>query len=206
MFNFSLHVKKRLLTKIAAAVCGITLFTGLASGRADAAAYPALRNTNGMVLSTSDLADAVGQKVLDNGGNAVDAAVAVGYALSVTHPSAGNIGGGGFAIIHMADGTDAALDFREKAPLAATRNMYLDSEGNVIPGASTIGHKAAGVPGTVAGMSAMLEKFGTKPLAELVKPSIELAEKGFVISHHEAATMKEAHDLLLVFTLPANIF
>lgn len=105
-----------------------------------------LSNGNGMVVSTQPLADQAGQLMLDNGGNAVDAAVAVGYALAVVHPQAGNIGGGGFAIIHTADGKDYALDFREMAPAAATRDMYLDKDGNVIPLNSTRTYKAAGIP------------------------------------------------------------
>lgn len=207
MSTLKKFMQRKVLGRACAAVCAACLLTGgLMLPKAEAAAYPPLRNANGMVLSTSDLADAVGQKVLDEGGNAIDAAVAVGYALAVTHPSAGNIGGGGFAIIHLADGTDVALDFREKAPLTATRDMYLDSEGNVIPNASMIGHKAAGVPGSVAGMSAMLEKYGTKSLAELLKPSIDLAEKGFVISHHEAGTMKAAKDLFSIFDASKKYF
>lgn len=200
-------LKSRSLAKVAAAACTVCLLAGgYVLPKVEAAAYPPLRNPNGMVLSTSDLADAVGQKVLADGGNAIDAAVAVGYALAVTHPAAGNIGGGGFAVIHLANGDDVALDFREKAPLAATRDMYLDAEGNVIPNASIIGHKAAGVPGSVAGMSAMLEKYGTKSLAELIQPSIDLAEKGFVITHHEAGALKEVKELFATFKASQKYF
>lgn len=204
--KFSLH--KRLTKAAAAAVLAAVMGSGLAACTgAEAAAYPPLRNTTvGLALSTSDLADAVGQKVLEDGGNAVDAAVAVGYALAVTHPSCGNIGGGGFALIHMADGTNAALDFREKAPLAATRNMYLDEAGNVIPDASLVGYKAAGVPGSVAGMSAMLDKYGSKKLAELVQPAIELADKGFAVSHHEGYIMKQHEGLFNKFASSQKYF
>ncbi len=201
-------LRKRLAQAAAATLLATSMavsFTAVKS--VEAAAYPPIRNTTvGLALSTSDLADAVGQKVLEDGGNAIDAAVAVGYALAVTHPSAGNIGGGGFAIIHLADGSDVALDFREKAPLAATRDMYLDKDGNVIPNASLIGYKAAGVPGSVAGMSAMLEKYGTKSLAELLKPSIELAEKGYTISHHEAVVLKDYEKLFQQFPSSEKYF
>ena len=106
---------------------------------------------NGMVVSAQHLATQVGVDVLKRGGNAVDAAVAVGYALAVVYPAAGNLGGGGFMTVQLADGRKTFLDFREKAPLAATANMYLDKDGNVIKGLSTTGHLAVGVPGTVSG-------------------------------------------------------
>lgn len=128
----------------------------------------------GLILSSHDLANEIGKKVLDEGGNAIDAAVAVGYALAVVHPAAGNLGGGGFAVIHLADGTNVALDFREMAPLKASRDMYLDGRGEVVQDASTVGYLAAGVPGTVKGMSAMLDKYGTKKLSELIAPAIKL--------------------------------
>lgn len=126
----------------------------------------------GMVVSSQALADRIGQDVLDRGGNAVDAAVAVGYALAVCHPNAGNIGGGGFAVIHTKDGEDIALDFRETAPGKATKDMYLDEKGNVDSNKSRLGYLSVGVPGTVAGMTEMLNKYGTKSLKELMGPSI----------------------------------
>ena len=133
---------------------------------------------HGMVATRSSWASAVGADVLAAGGNAVDAAVAVGFALAVTYPSAGNIGGGGFMVIHLADGTVVTNDHREKAPGAATRDMYLDEDGNVVKGLSTASHLAVGVPGTVAGLIDVLEKFGTMPLKEVIQPAIDLAEKG----------------------------
>ena len=171
----------------------VFVLCGLLNGkRADAAAYPPLKDkSTGIVVSSHILANAIGKDVLDKGGNAVDAAVAVGYALSVVHPAAGNIGGGGFGIILTADGKTTACDFREKAPLAATRDMYLDKDGSVVPGLSTLGYKAAGVPGTVAGMSAMLEKFGTKTLPELIAPAITLAEEGYVINARQELSLAE---------------
>ncbi|MGQ2994301.1 MULTISPECIES: gamma-glutamyltransferase [Variovorax] len=134
-----------------------------------------------MVVSAQHLASKVGVDVLQRGGNAVDAAVAVGYALAVVYPAAGNLGGGGFMTVQLADGRKTFLDFREKAPLAATANMYLDKDGNVIKGLSTNGHLAVGVPGTVSGMEYAREKYGTKKRAELIAPSIQLAEKGFAL-------------------------
>ena len=165
-----------------------------------------LSNGNGMVVSTQPLADQAGQLMLDNGGNAVDAAVAVGYALAVVHPQAGNIGGGGFAIIHTADGKDYALDFREMAPAAATRDMYLDKDGNVIPLNSTRTYKAAGIPGTVAGMSAMLDRFGTKKLSEVMTPAISMAEKGYPISERQASVMASFHGKLSKFATGRKYF
>lgn len=136
---------------------------------------------NGMVVTAQHLASQVGVDVLRKGGNAVDAAVAVGYALAVVYPAAGNLGGGGFMTLQLADGRKTFLDFREKAPLAATANMYLDKDGNVIKGLSTHGHLAVGVPGTVSGMEYAREKYGTLSRAALIAPSIALAEKGFAL-------------------------
>jgi gamma-glutamyltranspeptidase/glutathione hydrolase len=134
-----------------------------------------------MVVAAQHLAAKVGVDVLKRGGNAVDAAVAVGYALAVVYPAAGNLGGGGFMTIQLADGRKTFLDFREVAPLAATANMYLDKDGNVIKSASTKGHLAVGVPGTVSGMEYARQKYGTMKRAELIAPSIQLAEKGFTL-------------------------
>ena len=138
---------------------------------------------NGMVASEQELASQIGLNVLKSGGNAVDAAVAMGFALAVALPNAGNLGGGGFMMVHDAKtGKDVAVDFREIAPIRATRNMYLDDKGNVIDGKSLYTHSAVGVPGTVAGMAHAAQKWGTMPLAKLIQPSIELADKGFPVS------------------------
>ncbi|WP_431313083.1 gamma-glutamyltransferase [Variovorax guangxiensis] len=134
-----------------------------------------------MVVSAQHLATKVGVDVLRRGGNAIDSAVAVGYALAVVYPAAGNLGGGGFMTVQLADGRKTFLDFREKAPLAATANMYLDKDGNVVKGLSTNGHLAVGVPGTVSGMEYAREKYGTMKRAALLAPSIALADKGFVL-------------------------
>lgn len=175
---------------------------------ANAASYPPIRDMDGtgLAMTSNPLATAIGKKVLDSGGNAIDAAVAVGYALAVVHPAAGNIGGGGFAVIHLANGENTTLDFREKAPLQATKDMYLDKKGNVIPNASTIGYLAAGVPGTVKGMSAMLNKYGTKKLDELIQPAIDLAENGFALTDRQAQTMLEAKNDLAKFNSTKKYF
>lgn len=172
------------------------------------AANPPIRDLTGtgMVVSSNIIASEVGKKVLDDGGNAIDAAVAVGYALAVVHPAAGNIGGGGFAVIHLADGQNLNLDFREMAPLKASRNMYLDKNGEVIKDSSVVGYLAAGVPGMVKGMSAMLDKYGTKSLATLMAPAIKLAEKGFVINERQEQTMLDAKDTLAKFASSRKYF
>ncbi len=142
---------------------------------------------HGMVSTEQGLASQVGLDVLKRGGNAVDASVAVGFALAVVLPNAGNIGGGGFMLIHDAKtGKDVALDFREMAPSAASRDMYLDAAGKVISRSSTFSHLAVGVPGTVAGLTQALSKYGTLPLKELITPAIKLAEQGFIVSPHLA--------------------
>ncbi len=133
-----------------------------------------------MVASNSDLASQAGAEILRKGGNAVDAAVATGFAMAVTYPQAGNIGGGGYMVIHMADGRNAALDYREIAPLAATRNMYLDASGKLTD-KSTKGALAVGVPGAVAGMAEALKKYGTMSLHDVMQPAIRLADSGFTV-------------------------
>src|SRR5512146_603384 len=128
------------------------------------------------------LAAQAGVDILRQGGNAVDAAVAVGFALAVVHPQAGNLGGGGFMLVRFADGKSHFVDYREKAPARATANMYLDAQGNVIEDASTIGYKAIGVPGSVAGMVYAEKKYGKLSLARVMAPAIKLAEEGFALA------------------------
>lgn len=172
-----------------------------------AASYPPVKNTkDGLAISSNVLANEIGQKVLEEGGNAIDAAVAVGYALAVVHPAAGNIGGGGFAVIHLANGENITLDFREKAPLKATRDMYLDESKEVIQDSSVIGYLAAGIPGTVAGMSEMLDKYGTKKLSDLIEPAIQLAQNGFKITDRQAETMLEVKDEFAKFASSKKYF
>lgn len=164
------------------------------------------RTGTGLVISSHELASQIGKEVLDKGGNAIDAAVAVGYALAVVHPAAGNIGGGGFAVIHLANGENITLDFREMAPLKASKNMYLDEKGEVIKDASTIGYLAAGVPGTVKGMSAMLDRYGTMKLSDLIQPAIKLAEKGFLINDRQEQTMLGSKDIFKKFPSSSKYF
>lgn len=171
------------------------------------ASKPPVRGKRGMVASDDEYASRVGIEILKKGGNAVDAAVAVGFALAVTYPEAGNLGGGGFMLIRLAKTGDVlAIDYREKAPRKANRNMYLDKNGQMIEGASTIGYLSVGVPGSVAGLALALEKFGTMTLAEVIQPSIELAEKGFVVSDALSQSLKESHPLLSRFPESDRIF
>ena len=125
------------------------------------------------------------------GGNAVDAAVAVGFALAVVHPQAGNIGGGGFMLIRMADGGTHFIDYREKAPAAATANMYLDAQGNVIPDASVVGYKSIAVPGSVAGLADAEKKYGKLALAQVMAPAIRLARQGYALAYEDAADLRD---------------
>ena len=134
--------------------------------------------------------------MIERGGNAIDAAVATGFALAVTHPTAGNLGGGGFMVIRLADGSFAANDHREKAPAQATRDMFLDGDGKMVPGLSTLSHLAAGVPGTVAGLIDVLERYGSLSLAEVLEPSTELAEQGFVVSQALASSIQRHLEVL----------
>ena len=144
------------------------------------AGTPATFAEHAMVVSMSKFASEAGVEIMQAGGNAVDAAVATGFALAVTYPTAGNIGGGGFMNIRMADGRVAVLDYREVAPMAATRNMYLGADGK-LTNKSVVGYLASGVPGSVAGLAEALRKYGTMPLAKVMAPAITLAEEGFVM-------------------------
>ncbi|MDH1334541.1 gamma-glutamyltransferase [Comamonas thiooxydans] len=173
--------------------------TQTAAAQAAAAAYdfeldvfhPVIAK-NGMVASEQELATQIGVDILKAGGNAVDAAVAVGFALAVALPNAGNIGGGGFMMVHDArSGKDIALDFREVAPRGASRNMYLDAAGKVIDGKSLYTHYAVGVPGTVAGMTHALSRWGSMPLARVMAPAIALADKGYPVSVTLAKTLEQ---------------
>ncbi len=145
-----------------------------------AAAKPVIAR-HAMVVTDQHLATEVGLRILKEGGNAVDAAVAVGYALAVVNPCCGNIGGGGFMVIHLASGKNLFLDFREKAPLKATPTMYQNAKGEVVPGLSTKSFLSVGVPGTVMGLNAALKRYGTMPLARVMAPAIKLARDGYVL-------------------------
>jgi gamma-glutamyltranspeptidase / glutathione hydrolase len=174
---------------VVAAIVSVSLTT---FSPARAASVTPIAAENGMVVSAQHLATNVGVDVLKRGGNAVDAAVAVGYALAVVYPAAGNLGGGGFMTIQLADGRKTFLDFREVAPKSATANMYLDKDGNVINGVSTKGHLAVGVPGTVSGMEYAREKYGTRTRAELIGPAIQFAEEGFALEQGDVDLLRTA--------------
>lgn len=159
-----------------------------------------------MVASTHEIASRVGVEILQRGGNAVDAAVAVALALAVVHPAAGNLGGGGFMLIRMADGRASVIDYREMAPARAHRDMYVDEKGDVVPEASTVGHRAVAVPGTVAGLALALEKYGTMSWADVCRPAERLAREGVVLTHFEAESLRRAARLLERFPESRRIF
>jgi gamma-glutamyltranspeptidase/glutathione hydrolase len=150
-----------------------------------------------IVVSVHELGSRAGAEVMQAGGNAVDAAVATGFALAVVHPEAGNLGGGGFMLIRMSDGTNHFIDYREKAPAAATANMYLDAQGNVIEDASVVGYKAIGVPGSVAGMVYAEKKYGKLTLKQVMAPAIKLARDGFALAWEDARDMQQEKSLAL---------
>ncbi|RYC23828.1 gamma-glutamyltransferase [Yersinia pseudotuberculosis] len=154
----------------------------LVSGTLHAASTPAVETKNGMVVTSQYLASQVGADILKMGGNAVDAAVAVGYAQAVVNPCCGNIGGGGFMTIHLADGTDTFINFRETAPSTANADMYLDKDGNVTKDASLYGYLAVGVPGTVLGMDSAQKKYGKLTRQQVMAPAIRLARDGFILT------------------------
>ncbi len=150
-----------------------------------------VRARHGMVVSVHHLAADAGLRILEEGGNAVDAAVATGFALAVVHPAAGNLGGGGFMLMRDHTGKTIFLDYREKAPLAATETMYLDAAGNVIPGASTLGYRSIATPGSVAGLVFAERKYGRLGLKRVMAPAIELARAGYVLSEREAGELSD---------------
>ncbi len=174
-----------------AAFLALGVLLGLLAS-AGAASPPPVAGEDGMVASVHALATRVGNDILRRGGNAVDAAVAVGYTLAVVYPAAGNLGGGGFMTIRFADGRTTFLDFREKAPLAATAGMFLDRAGNVMPKAGLLGYRAVAVPGSVAGLDLALRKYGSMSRRQVMAPAIALAEKGFKLDEADAAGLNEA--------------
>src|SRR5579863_2780666 len=160
--------------------------TWLLGSQSAAAAVRPFHAAHGIVVSFHELASRAGVEMMQAGGNAVDAAVATGFALAVVHSPAGNLGGGGFMLIRMVDGKTHFLDYREKAPAAAKVDMYLDAQGNVIPGASEIGYKAIGVPGSVAGMVFAEQNYGKLTLKQVMAPAIRLARDGYALTWGEA--------------------
>jgi gamma-glutamyltranspeptidase/glutathione hydrolase len=171
------------------------------------AASPApVEAEHGMVVTAQHLATDVGVDVLKSGGNAVDAAVAVGYALAVVYPTAGNLGGGGFMTIRMKDGKTTFLDFRERAPLAATKTMYLDAKGDIVPRASLDGYLAVGTPGSVMGFETAREKYGTRKREELIAPALKYAKEGFTLEQGDAASFATGAKRLAKDDEAAKIF
>src|SRR6185503_12576479 len=163
---------------------------------------------NGMVVAQESRAARIGVEILDRGGNAVDAAVAVGFAMAVTYPRAGNIGGGGFMVIHLAKGVDTAIDYRETAPAAATPTMFLDAQGNADPKKSRDSGLAVGVPGTVAGLAMAEQKYGSGrfTLADLIAPAIGLAQDGFPVEDDLADSLPQARERLAHWPSTTSIF
>ena len=177
---------------------------------AAAASREPVRAKNGLVASTSEIASRVGVDVMKRGGNAVDAAIAVAFALAVTHPAAGNLGGGGFMMIRLRDGRSTAIDYREMAPAAAHRDIYLHKNGNPIEGegGSLVGYRAAGVPGTVRGMELALKKYGSGKLswAQLIEPARRLAANGFIVNRDLARSLRGTSDYLSQYSETKRIF
>ena len=183
-----MHFKNLFFTPLVFILAGIAISTQ--AQQIDSRGYSIQKNINcskGAVVSAHPLASMVGLSILKKGGNAVDAAIATQLALAVVYPGAGNIGGGGFMVAHLKSGKNITLDYREKAPAKASRDMYLDAAGNPIKNLSLDGHLAAGVPGTVAGLFASM-KYAKLPFKTLIQPAIELAEKGFALTAAQAAS------------------
>ena len=167
---------------------------------------PTAVGRRGMVVAGNEVAARFGLNILRRGGNAIDAAIATGFALAVIQPRAGNIGGGGFMVIRLADGATTTIDFREKAPQGATRDMYIGSDGNVIDGLSTVGALASGVPGTVRGYGLAHARYGKLPWAALLQESINLADRGFAITYQIHSDLARQADVLTQFAETASIF
>ncbi|MDQ0558801.1 gamma-glutamyltranspeptidase/glutathione hydrolase [Rhizobium mesoamericanum] len=190
-------------TRIVALVAALSLAL---APLAFAASPTPVEAEHGMVVTAQHLATDVGVDVLKNGGNAVDAAVAVGYTLAVVYPTAGNLGGGGFMTIRLKDGRTTFLDFRERAPLASTKTMYLDTKGDIIPRASLDGYLAVGVPGSVKGFEMAREKYGTKSRQNLLEPAIRYAKEGFTLEQGDVASISGNAKRLAKDEAAAKIF
>src|SRR5216684_3725093 len=174
----------------------------------DALGWPtqAVRASHGMIATDEELGSEAGVEILKRGGNAIDAAVAVAFALAVVEPAAGNIGGGGFMLIRLANGKTTFFDYREVAPGKATRDMYIGKEGKLDEEASVIGYKSVAVPGTVAGLELVLKNYGTMKLADVMAPAIRLAEDGFAVSEKLAHELEEERPGLQQFPTSQRIF
>ena len=208
---------KILARALCAAVATLTLLAPLSRGQVaaeyrdhtqTAEAWPqqAVRAPHGMVASDEELGSQAGVEILKRGGNAVDGAVAVAFALAVVEPSAGNIGGGGFMLVRLADGRTAFFDYREVAPAKATRDMYIKPDGTLDKELSVIGYKSVAVPGTVAGLELALKTYGKLKLADVLAPAIHLAEDGFPVSEKLARQLDGERPELQQFTVSRRIF
>src|SRR5215471_10758167 len=198
--------------------CAVLAGSGTGAGAQSAAQYQeraepektwpkeAVRGAHAMVATDEELASRAGVEILQKGGNAVDAAVATAFALAVVEPAAGNIGGGGFMLVRMADGRTSFLDYRETAPGKATRNMYIKPDGKLDTEASVIGYKAVAVPGTAAGLELALKTYGTMKLVDVMAPAIRLADLGFPVSAKLARELAEEKKRLEKFSISARIF
>jgi gamma-glutamyltranspeptidase/glutathione hydrolase len=197
------------LTVAFLAVPNSKLFSDTVAPTVHAASREPVRAKHGIVASTNEVASRVGVDVMKRGGNAVDAAIAVAFALAVTHPAAGNLGGGGFMMIRLKNGKTTAIDYREMAPAAATRNIYLDKDGNLIEGegGSLVGYRAAGVPGTVRGMELALKKYGSGKLswAQLIEPARQLAS-GFTVTYSLSRSLRGNSDYLSQYPETKRIY
>ncbi len=191
-------------SRCAAAV--VLLLAALLAPPLRAASPPAVEAAHAMVVSAHNLASEAGISILRRGGNAIDAAVAIGYALAVVDPCCGNIGGGGFLVVHLADGRDIFLNFRETAPAAASRDMYLDPQGKVIRGASLYGWRAVAVPGTVMGLATALKTYGTLSRGAVMAPAIRLARDGFVLTRFDTDIIDHGAGKLRGDPLTARVF
>jgi gamma-glutamyltranspeptidase/glutathione hydrolase len=192
--------------KARALFLALTLSAACSAVLAWAASQPAVEAKHGMVVSSQRYASEVGTRILQEGGNAIDAAVAVGYALSVVHPCCGNIGGGGFMAIHLADGRNTFINFRETAPAAATERMYLDARGNPIKDLNLYGYLAVGVPGTVMGLDRALLEYGTMPRAKVMAPAVKLARDGFILNRGDTDILDTKVDRLRMDPGASKIF
>src|SRR5215469_3355723 len=185
---------------------GVLAVSGMLIGEVEAASPAAIEAEHGMVVSAQHYASEVGAGILAEGGNAIDAAVAVGYALAVVDPCCGNIGGGGFMTIHLKDGPDVFINFRETAPAAATAAMYLDPAGNPVADLSRSGYLAAGVPGTVMGLEHAAQEYGRLARGVLVEPAINLARDGYVLSRADADILAIKADRFAKDPVVARVF
>ncbi len=162
--------------------------------------------SSGMVVTSQSYASRAGLQILQEGGNAIDAAVAVGYTLAVTEPCCGNLGGGGFMLIHLANGQNYFINFREKAPQNISAKLFLDNQGNIIPNIMRYNYLSVGVPGTVLGLNTALKEFGTLPLTQVMQPAIQLAQQGFILSPYSANLIQQNLSYAQIQPNVANIF